>query len=60
MSQLTLNIERVVREVLAEMGIGKAESREPKADDDGQSLKAASLVPSPSSPTFRPLRFPAI
>jgi hypothetical protein len=58
MSQLTLNIERVVREVLAEMGIGKAESREPKADDDGQSLKAASLVPSPSSPDPPPAAVP--
>ncbi len=55
MSEFSINIERVVREVLAEMGVGKAESGEPKADgDDGQALQAASRVPAPRPSLLAP------
>ena len=50
MNELTVNIERVVREVLAEMGLSNAESGKPKADGDGRERNAAGPAPCPSPP----------
>jgi hypothetical protein len=48
MSELSIDIERVVREVLAEMRLAQAENGQRKAD--GQGPKAAAPVSRPSSP----------
>ena len=55
MNELSVNIERVVREVLAEMGLLQAEGGQPKADGDGQGPNAASAVPGPASPAPLPV-----
>ena len=49
MNDVTVNIERVVREVLAEMGILNAERGTRKADGDGQGPSDAATLPRPSA-----------
>jgi hypothetical protein len=58
MSELSIDIERVVREVLAEMRLAQAESGQRKADGNGQGPKAASPVSRPASPAPLPASVP--
>jgi len=50
MSEPTINIERLVREVLAELGISKAQSGERPAGHDGQGPKLDPPTPRPAPP----------